>query len=487
MRPHSTNASQSHFPDDDIVHGGQNTDGGSHVSAGLVEAPGTSLPDDLRETESEGITSQQVGEEEHHSSIREESEAAGIESHSSYPDPNWLSRLSLTKEGHPHNALGNVIRTLQFSPYWHGVFKYDSFSDTVLFARAIPCLPDGIVGKSVTDRHVALITSALMDTGFRCSSKLVFEAICTVAKDYSFHPVLDYLEVLSHDGRPRLENWLNAYCGADKTSYTMAVGRFWMISAVARIFEPGCKADCCLILEGRQGTKKSTALKILGGDWFSDTVHDLGSKDAKVAMRGTWIIELSELAALNRKEAADIKAFMSASTDRYRPPYGRAAMNFPRQCVYAGTVNDSTYFNDETGQRRFWPVEVRNIDADALERDRDQLWAEAVVHYKRGVPWFLNTPELVAEAEKQQRAKLSLDVWHEQIMAYCERHPLASTIGVSINAILSEVIKKPLAQQTQSDMNRVARTLKVAGYLRSRGPGPNRPWLYKKADVLPRR
>jgi predicted P-loop ATPase len=130
-----------------------------------------------------------------------------------------------------------------------------------------------------------------------------------------------------------------------------------MISTVARIFEPGVKADCCLILEGEQGSGKSSALRTLAAPWFTDEIAELGSKDAALQSHGVWIIELAELDSMSRADVGRIKAFMSRSVDRFRPPYGKRLIESPRQCVFAGSVNHSDYLRDETGARRFWPVE----------------------------------------------------------------------------------------------------------------------------------
>jgi putative DNA primase/helicase len=172
--------------------------------------------------------------------------------------------------------------------------------------------------------------------------------------------------------------------GVANTDYSRAVGSRWLISPVARIFRPGAKADCCLILEGPQGIRKSTALRTLAGEYFTDELADLGSKDAAMQTRGVWMIELSELDSLSHSEVARIKAFMSRTTDRFRPPYGMRLVESPRQCVFAGTVNHSTYLRDETGGRRFWPVTCGQIDIEALGRDRNQLWAEAKAGFDAG-------------------------------------------------------------------------------------------------------
>ena len=206
------------------------------------------------------------------------------------------------------------------------------------------------------------------------------------------------------------------YLGRRDTPLNRAIGSRWMISAVARIMQPGAKVDHMLILEGPQGTKKSSALKMLAGaDWFTDELAEIGSKDAAQQMRGIWIIEIAELDAISRAEVSRIKAFLSRTTDRYRPPYERYVVEVPRQCVFAGSVNPDTYLRDETGNRRFWPVRCGNINLDALSRDRDQLWAEAVARYRDGTIWWLNEAELIADAKIEQDQRYQADAWDARI------------------------------------------------------------------------
>ena len=225
-----------------------------------------------------------------------------------------------------------------------------------------------------------------------------------------------------------------------------------MISAVSRIHNPGAKADCCLILEGEQGTKKSTALKVLAGDWFTDEIAELGSKDAAMQTRGVWIIEIAELDSMSRTEVSKIKGFMSRAVDRFRPPYGKRLVNSPRQCVFAGSVNHRSYLRDETGGRRFWPVACGVIKIEELARDRDQLWAEARDRFRDGSPWWLDSRELTALAEEEQADRCEEDPWQELISAWIE-----GRTDASIPEVLTQCINKPVPQWTQQDRNRVAR------------------------------
>src|SRR5262249_9639861 len=148
---------------------------------------------------------------------------------------------------------------------------------------------------------------------------------------------------------------------------------------------------------------------------FTDDMPDLSTKDASLATAGVWIIEPSELDAMTRADVNRVKAFLSRRIDRFRPPYGRRFVKFKRQCIFAGSVNDTEYLKDDSGGRRFWPVRCSVLGLEALGRDRDQLWAEALVRYRRGEPWWLKDPELIAAAVQEQDDRFSGDPWQPVI------------------------------------------------------------------------
>ena len=261
---------------------------------------------------------------------------------------------------------------------------------------------------------------------------------------------------------------------------------------MARIYQPGAKADCCLILEGPQGLKKSTALKTIAGEWFTDEIADLGSKDAAMQTRGVWIIEIAELDSMSRADVGKIKAFMSRACDRFRPPYGRRLIEAPRQCVFAGSVNQSTYLRDETGGRRFWPVACTRILIDELARHRDQLWAEAVVRYREGSVWWLDSVELNRVAHQEQSDRYEGDPWDELLAEWLE-HPTArhdsgvplyvfssNDDSVSIHDALIHAIGKRPEYWTQGDKNRVGRCLRALGWERYRDrEGTRLEWRFR--------
>lgn len=233
----------------------------------------------------------------------------------------WTSHLLLNDGGAPRAVLANAITALRLAPEWDGVLGFNEFSLATVALKAPPW-PGGQARCDWTDHEDRLTADWLQHQGIYVSVEVAGLAVQTVAKDGSFHPVRQKLDSLKWDGTKRIDGWLSLYLGVAPSPYTNAVGARWLISAVARLYEPGVKADCALILEGEQGLMKSTALKALAEPWFTDEIADLGSKDAAMQTRGVWVIEIAELDSMSRAEVSKIKSFISRSTDRFRPPYG---------------------------------------------------------------------------------------------------------------------------------------------------------------------
>jgi predicted P-loop ATPase len=382
-------------------------------------------------------------------------------------EPN-VTGLVLNDSGGVRACLANALAVLRTSAEWLGALAYNESSLHVITRRELPWpKPVGFNWQDYDDSRTA---EWLQHSGIMVNSHLAAEAVQTIAKENSFHPIRDYLRALKWDGQPRLSTFLPLYFGVPDIPFAGAVGRCWMISAVARVFRPGCQADYTLMLEGPQGQLKSTALRTLAGDeWFTDHLSDLQNKDSRLELRGKWIVELAELDSLKRNEKTRIKNFLTGRFDSFRPPYGRLTENFPRECVFAATTNEETPFVDETGNRRFWPVTCGKIDIQALRRDRDQLWAEAYHLYLTGVPWWLTTEALNQAAEEAQDARYERGPWDDAIELWIQDpqqrdlvEPFDSEPGkVTVTDILIHGIgKKDIGSITQSDQNSVSRYLR---------------------------
>jgi predicted P-loop ATPase len=397
----------------------------------------------------------------------------------------WKSRLLRSDSGKLLAAHANVALYLQNDPVWVGVLGYDEFAGRVCVLRQPPAPVNATPGTELDDHFDTEAAQWFENRGMRVKPDLVRRVIDSVSRRNRFHPVRQYLESLKWDGRQRIGTWLINYCGvpssdSDPNDYAMAVGEKFLISAVARVFQPGCKVDTMLVFEGNQGTKKSTAASILAGErWFTDQIRELGSKDTSMQLQGAWIVEMGELASLSRAEVEQQKAFISQQRERFRPPYGHRVIDVPRQCVFIGTTNKGDWLKDETGGRRFWPVRCGAIDLEGIARDRDQLWAEAVVRYRAGEKWWLEG-DMEQQAKEEQNARLQEDPWHKKVIEYAEE--AGETRGsASIPDILSR-LGMETSRHDQVAQNRVSRCLVAEGWERAKmGPRGAREWRYRKA------
>lgn len=334
-------------------------------------------------------------------------------------DVSWLTKFSLTQQGDIKADVNNTRLILENDVRWKGVLGFSDFSYAVEKIKKPPFDNNSETGEW-SDADTARLRCWLAEQpeyGFSPKTNDADDALLVAAQANRFHPVIEYLESLTWDKKPRLNTWLVDYLDATDSPYMISAGSKWMIAAVGRVMEPGCKMDSVLIFEGGQGKGKSTALKILGGEYFSDTHFDIGTKDAFQQMRSVWIYEMAELDAFNKAESNRAKAFFSAQEDNYRPSYARRNIKVPRQCVIAGTTNQDHYLKDVTGNRRYWPVKCNNISLEALRKDRDQLWAEAYHRYKEGETWHVQRDELhlfeVAQEDRYQE-----DAWENLIVMW---------------------------------------------------------------------
>lgn len=352
--------------------------------------------------------------------------------------------------------------------------RYDLFGHKVYYGD-----------RPLEDQHILVLARAVQRTGVIASTQTIGEAVVACAQERCFHPVLNYLDGLKWDGYSRLDMWLIDHIGAEDTPLARAMSAKWLIQAIARIRDPGCQADAMLILEGEQGTRKSSLLKALfGNDWFTDHLPDLSQKDAQLQLLGIWCVEVAELATLGRSDAAKIKAFLTSRVDRFRPPYGKVAKDFPRSCVFAGTVNPAGgYLKDPTGGRRFWPVACADgkIDVNALVSLRDQIWAEADMRYKANEPWWIDDKQLEHDARAAQDDRREDDVWEHKVAEY-----LIGKTRVSVGDVLDQAVGMyKAADWGVADQGRVGRILTSFGWRRRQvRDGAKRRWMYEHPDTL---
>ena len=376
-------------------------------------------------------------------------------------NPDWLEHCVLSDTFKPLPVLANALAALRAE--MADTFAFDEMMCAPLLMQALED-KRGFTPRPITDVDVGIVQEKLQHLGLkRLSKDVVHQAVDVRAHERRFHPVRDYLRGLQWDGTARLENLLPNYFGAEATAYTLSIGAMFLISMVARIIKPGCKADHMIVLEGPQGTLKSTACSILGGKWFSDALPEVSSgKDAQLHLRGKWLIEVSEMHAMNRAETAQLKAFITRQVEQYRPSYGRKEVFEQRQCVFVGTTNRDTYLRDETGGRRFWPVKTGIIDDEALAQDRDQLFAEAVVRFHSDERWWPDKDFERQHIMPEQAARYEADVWEETIGIFVEAHS-----KVTINQIARDALGiVEMARIGTADQRRIAAALEQLGWKR---------------------
>ena len=366
-------------------------------------------------------------------------------------------------------SLDGVCRVLEKHPRWKDKIWYDTFLEKVL--------TDAFDGTTTTwtDDLTARVTRWIQAV-FEfptLSSERVHEAVQTVAQGQPRNVLVTWLESLEWDGTPRLREALSRGFGAAENEYTEAVSKCWFTSLAARAMWPGCKVDTMPVFEGGQGIGKSTALAILGGDWFGEMHEDFGSKDFVLSLKSKWLIEVAEMHAFGKTDVDRLKGILSTRVDRIRRPYGRTTEEHPRQSVFAGTTNRDDWQQDDTGARRFWPIRCGTIDLDWLRDNRDQLFAEAVARYQAGVDWW-SVPTAAAAVEADRRR--IEDPWGAVISAW-----LTPGREYSNTQILEGALGVEKKDFTDRNAKRVARVMRLLGWVQI-WDRKTRLW---KCNVLP--
>lgn len=353
------------------------------------------------------------------------------------------------KERKPIKNISNVMRVLASdfkTKIWYDEFYNDIMTDLSGTARRF-------TEKDMYDLTVTIQTKyGMRDIGH----DTVYHGVSAYAFQNTKNEPRDWIDSLTWDNTERVSNFFHKYFGANDNAYTQAVSRNFWVSMIARTYQPGCKADNMVILEGHQGSFKSSALEAIAGKWFTETSINPSDKDFYLVMQGALIVEIAELDAFNRAETNTIKKVVSCHTDRYRTPYGKKTQDWPRRCIFAGTTNKDDYLKDETGARRFWPILTGFINLEAIRKDRDQLFAEAKFLFESGQKWHAVPGD---EASIEQMKRYEHDVWTDQVLGY--------TLGrktIKVQDVLVDALKFDMSKIDQRLQNRVAKILQVAGF-----------------------
>lgn len=408
--------------------------------------------------------------------------------------PAWTVGLQRTDKGGIRPLLSNIVQILHAHPDWAGVLGFDSYAELIM--KVAPAPWDKAEGADGADDDRAFVPTEwgevddfklrhyLSRRWFDAKDRDLMQAVTLVARQNAYHPLMQRITATPWDGTHRLRTWLIDYLGActskafqrlpvdeaDKVrQYIELAGPKWLIGAVARVaiaarpgVSTGCQMDNMLVLEGEQGIMKSTALRILGGDWFTDERLDFGNKDSFLVLQGRWIIEMAELEGLNKADASATKQFITKREDLFRAPYGRKLEKKPRRCVFAGTANHDNYLKDDSGNRRFWPVKCERIEIEALKRDVDQLWAEAYHRFMAGEIWWVLPEEREIFAVEQEK-RYDEDAWHELVAFY-----VSGRDEVTMGDLLGEAVKLDKPRWDKMAKMRIGSIMRRLGWEKAR-------------------
>lgn len=403
------------------------------------------------------------------------------------PEQAWRKRL-LRKDGEFVDCRENVYLVLRHHPDLKDCLWADEFARKIVKRKKLPWESEAefnerpIWGED-DDLRLGLWLARALGMRIRATDTLA-TAVGWAARDLRCHPVREYLDGLVWDGVDRLDHWLVETLGTKDTEYTRLSGRFFLMGMVARIYKPGCQMRFMPILEGYQYRGKSSALRVLAGDWFSDAPLDLNNKDTYQLLQGIWLFEIAELDAFNRSESTRMKAFVSSQEDHFRAPYDRAPKKWPRQLVFAGTTNQDEYFKDKTGNTRYWPwrVEERHpISLDLLSSWRDQLFAEAVQRFNAGERFHPTADEQIRLFSKEQESREISDPWQtkiEEALEYSTQNRFTSL------EILTDILKVEVGRIDNANQmsTRVGQIMHKMGWLKRRETSGKRTYYYVRPN-----
>lgn len=367
------------------------------------------------------------------------------------------------RSGRPKKLLKNMFNIMLDPQHpFVGCLVYDEFNALV---RVVKKLPWSEPKKEWTDMDTTQLRLwCSMQMRFEVPVEMIDSAVLLAADEKKVHPIRDYIDSITWDNKPRLEEWLIHCAGADDNLYVRKVSKSTIMQAVNRAYNPGCQADYVLVLEGVQGIGKTSLIKILAGEYYGDVTVDPHSKDTIDSMKGKWIIELSEMEVTRRADAQALKGFITRSTDSVRLAYARRSIDYKRQSIFIGSINpDATneYLADQTGNRRFWPVVMTFLNRPLLHSMRDQLFAEALVRLRQGETTYMEDQSLATAAHAEQKLRQVSDPWFSSIWGYLKA---SNFPDVATKDVYKFALAGAEANMTQVHQRRIAQCLREANY-----------------------
>lgn len=396
----------------------------------------------------------------------------------------WRDGLLKNAEGVKKDCRENVFTFLTGHPRLIGMVAFDEFSYRIVKKRPPPWASTPGEWATSDDYELGLWLAQMKGVRLTIKSEGTLAAgVAMAANRAKFHPVRDYLAATQWDRVPRLAHWLHECLGTADTPYHQMIGRWFLLGMVNRVLNPGCQMDNMIVLEGAQGKKKSSALRVLAGEWFADTPIRIGDKDALLNLAGVWLYEVAELDAFNKAEVTAVKQYVSSRVDRVREPYSRRPMDRHRSCVLGGTTNQHEYFKDSTGSRRFWPLACDGeIDLAKLAEWRDQLFAEAVHELQRGERYHPTADEANAYILPEQESREITDPWFERIALWVDSDAEHHTASYTSSTILTGALHVPADRidGARQMATRVGIVMKKLGWAKVRDAAGARLWRYMR-------
>jgi putative DNA primase/helicase len=374
--------------------------------------------------------------------------------------------IALNGHGTPYFNVDNVRRVMENHEPLKGLVWFDEFHQK-FFTKWNAAEPRE--WDDVDD--INLLTYMQRGLGLsKLSLENIHQGRMAYAKEHIRNEPREWMESLVWDGKDRIAWFLSDCFGAaSESEYIYAASKNFWIGLVARIYKAGCKLDNMIVLEGPQGAFKSTALNIIGGKWYAEARGSVLEKDFYLSLQGKLLMEIAELDAFNRAEVTAIKQVISCRVDRYRTPYGRLSQDHPRMSIFAATTNEKNWQRDQTGARRFWPIECKKVDLDRIRADREQLYAEAVAKLKENATWWEMPKE---ETEREQEARRHQDEWESLIHGYTEARSEITTMEIAKDCLGISADRLDRGVQM-----RISNIMKILGWDKKKSVDPkNRGW-----------